>query len=252
MGSSSSTCYEGVFRKGRNVSTDTLGMTLADGWSSSCAWRVRIIIELKGIKVARRYVFPWTDNTFNDGLKRPPAGPHLSMNEATAINPMREVPWLEMRSSTGEPLVVTQSCAIAELLEEMCPDPPLLPSDSWRRAGVREMMQIVNSGIQPLQKDTERHERGLRALELLTERNGGEGPYMTGNLITLADAYVIPALANARFFGVNVSPYPRLLALEAACAKHPAFISAAPERQPDCPALGDGDFQKRYPGRVLT
>jgi hypothetical protein len=42
-------------------------------------------------------------------------------------------------------------------------------------------------------------------------------------------------MANARRFGCNVAPYPRLVALDAACSNLPAFAAAAPEAQPDFP-----------------
>ncbi|HEY2735110.1 MAG TPA: maleylacetoacetate isomerase, partial [Polyangiales bacterium] len=145
---------------------------------------------------------------------------------------------------------LTQSVAIVEYLETLKPEPALLPRAPLARARVREAIEIVNSGIQPLQStyilsevrrslgDEEANKwparamvPGLRALEVHAERYAGY--YSVGDELSLADAFLVPQLYNARRFGLDVSHFPRLIAIENHLNELDAFARARPELQPD-------------------
>lgn len=212
-------------------------MKLYSYWRSSCAWRVRIVLNSKGLE----YDYEAVNIAPGENQQK-------SANYAQ-VNPMQQVPALEWREG-GKTHRLTQSNAIVEYLEQRYPDPPLLPSDALQRARVRELMEIVNSGIQPLQNTSIQAEiralggqealqefldavigKGLRALHAHTKE--ARGRYTFGETPTLADAYLVPQLYAARRFGVDVAEYPRLLEIESALSELPAFAGARPERQPD-------------------
>lgn len=205
-------------------------MILYGYWRSSATWRVRIGLGLKGIAYETRFV-------------------HLAKGEQlgaehAARSPMRQIPVLELPS--GERL--TQSVAILEWLEEAHPAPALLPGDALGRARVRELVEIVNSGVQPLQnlsvlKAVEElggdrtgwaaaaNAKGLDALEALAA--GSAGRFLHGDHPTLADCCLIPQLYSARRFGLDVARWPTLARVEANCAAMPAFQAAHADHQPD-------------------
>jgi maleylpyruvate isomerase len=142
--------------------------------------------------------------------------------------------------------------AILEWLEERHPSPPLLPGDATARARVRAIAEDVNASVQPFQNAStmkwlrERHPgddlaftthflaRSMAGLEEAVR--DGAGRHCHGDELTLADLFVVPQLYGARRFGLDVSKFPTLLRVEASCASLPAFVAAAPERQPDAPA----------------
>jgi maleylpyruvate isomerase len=164
-----------------------------------------------------------------------------------AINPQGLVPTLE--NDTGA--ILTQSLAIIEWLDETHPEPPLLPKDPLRRAKVRAFSQVLACDTHPVQNlkvlarlrqlglpEDEVKEwaawanrEGLNACETLVAAE--PGPFCFGAAPTMADLCLVPQLANARRFGVDVSAFPRLLQAEAAAKALPAFADAAPERQID-------------------
>lgn len=161
---------------------------------------------------------------------------------------MAQVPTLEIPGEM-EPRYLSQSIAILEYLDETHHDQPLLPADRWLRAKVREFCEIINSGIQPhqnlspigrmdaLQAGAGRahakhhNEVGLSALEGMVASNSGG--FCVGDSVTLADACLIPQLASARRFDVDVSVFKHLLAVERRCEALEAFVRAAPANQPD-------------------
>lgn len=146
--------------------------------------------------------------------------------------------------------VLTQSMAICEYLDEVYPNPPLLPVDPLGRAKVRAAAQVIACDIHPVQNlkvlkmlkkrgldqtatdvwAAEIIEAGLEAFASLIA--GNAGPYCFGDRITLADVLLVPQLGNARRFGARFD-FGRIVAIEAACMQLPAFIAAAPENQPD-------------------
>lgn len=211
-------------------------MRLYTYYRSSAAYRVRIALALKGLDHVPVPVHLVKDG----GQQRQPA--------YLAINPQGLVPALE----TDDGALITQSLAIIEYLDETHPTPPLLPPDALGRAQVRAMAQVVACDIHPLNNlgVTTRlrqkhglddaavtawmHEwmgRGFAALERLV---GQGGRFCQGDSPTLADLCLVPQLYNARRFGLDLTAYPRLVGIDAACRALPAFQQAAPDQQPDC------------------
>jgi len=211
-----------------------------DYWRSSSAWRVRIALNIKQLTVERRAV-----NLAPDG-----AGQHTA--SFRALNPMSQVPVLVIAEPPGPPRTLTQSMAILEYLEERFPSPPLLPADAWLRGRARQLGEMVNAGIQPMQnlsflqrlqesglaepKEVARHHiaRGLGAIEAIAGETAGS--FLVGDAPTIADLYLVPQLYSGRRFNVDLSAFPKLLEIEASCAALPAFVAAHPDVQPDAPA----------------
>ncbi len=166
-----------------------------------------------------------------------------------AQSPMGLVPCLVI---DGRPL--TESVAILEWLEDTHPEPGLYPRDAWARARTRQLVELVNSGTQPLQNlAVNRHvssdlaaqaawarhwiTRGLEAIERelgVVASEGLGGAFAVGNALTAADLYLVPQLYNARRFAVDLAPYPRIVAAEGAAlatdscrASHPDAFQPA-------------------------
>jgi maleylpyruvate isomerase len=208
-------------------------MKLHGYFRSSAAYRVRIALNLKGLAAQH------LPHHLRKGEQSAPA--YLT------INPQGLVPTLEGDDGT----VLTQSLAIIEWLDETHPNPPLLPKDPLQRAKVRAFALAIACDIHPVQnlkvlarlrqlgvaeeKVTEWaawvNREGLSACEILIA--GEPGPFCFGDKPTVADLCLVPQLANARRFGVDVAAFPRLLAAEAAAKEIKAFADAAPDRQPD-------------------
>jgi maleylpyruvate isomerase len=206
-------------------------------WRSSSAWRVRIVLEIKGL--------PYEYSAVNL-LPRVHA---QSQPAYAAVNPLQQVPTLEWLED-GLLQRLSQSVAIIEYLEERHPEPRLCPRDALARARVREAVQIINSGMQPLQNSStlaairelagepavgswarEAMRPGLHALEQHAARWAGR--CSIGEEVSWADAYLVPQLYNARRWGLQLEGFPRLLAIEAFLNELPAFARARPEAQPD-------------------
>ena len=209
-------------------------LVLHSYWRSSCSWRVRIGLHLKGAAFDYRAV------DLSAGAQRAPVH--------RARNPTGQVPVLEVEAD-GATHFLSQSMAILEWLDERFPAPPLLPGDALGRARVRALAEQVNSGIQPFQnasvqrwlrEEREGLERawvrhwlsvGLAALEAAVA--AGAGRFCHGDAVTLADLYLVPQLYGARRFGVELGACPTLLRVEAACRELAAFRAAEPDAQPD-------------------
>jgi maleylacetoacetate isomerase len=209
-------------------------VTLYSFFRSSAAYRVRIALNLKGLGYETIPIHLQKDGGHN---KRP---------EFRAVNPLMRVPALTLDS--GE--VLTQSLAIIEYIDEIHPQPPLLPRDPVDRARVRAMAQLIACDIHPLNNTSPlrylKNElgqdqakidawyqhwilNGFDALEAMVE----PGPYSLGAEVTLADICLVPQVANARRFKMPFDRFPKIVAIDAACAKVAAFEQARPENQPD-------------------
>jgi len=207
-------------------------MKLHGYFRSSASYRVRIALNLKGLSADH------LPHHLRKGEQRDPA--------YLAINPQGLVPTLQ-----DDRAIITQSLAIIEWLEETHPEPPLLPSDPLRRAHVRAFAMALACDTHPVQnlKVLARlrqlslpeeqvtgwaawaNREGLAACEALVADESG--PFCFGAAPTMADLCLVPQLANARRFGVDVASFPRLLKAEAAAKNLKAFVDAAPERQAD-------------------
>ncbi len=209
-------------------------MKLYSYFRSSAAFRVRIALNLKGIAYDTISIHLVKDG----GLNRRP--------EFRAVNPQMRVPVLV--TPQGETLI--QSLAIIEYLDETHPQPPLLPKDPIARAKVRGLAELIACDIHPLNNtsplrylkrelhqeqsaiDTWYHHwviEGFEALEAMI----GDGPYLCGKDLTLADVCLVPQVFNARRLKVPLDKFPKIVAADAACQKLPAFDKARPENQPD-------------------
>jgi len=201
---------------------------------SSAAYRARIALNVKGLSTEMIPVHLQKEG----GLNRKPA--------FRAVNPQMKLPALQLDS--GEVLI--QSLAIIEYLDELHPQPPLLPRDPLARAKVRALAQVIACDIHPLNNTAPlrylKHQlgqeqakidawyhhwilEGFDALEALL----GPGPYAFGSEVTLADVCLVPQVANARRFKVPLDKFPKIVAADAACNKLAAFEKARPENQPD-------------------
>jgi len=203
-------------------------------YRSSAAFRVRIALNLKGIAYEMQSVHLVKD------------GGHNLRPEYRAVNPQMRVPTLI--TDGGDTLI--QSLAMIEYLDEVHPQPPFLPKDPIARAKVRALADLIACDIHPLNNtsplrylknslgqqqgaiDAWYHHwvlEGFEALEALI----APGPYACGGAVTLADICLVPQVYNARRLKVPLDKFPKIVAVDAACMKLPAFDRARPENQPD-------------------
>lgn len=206
-------------------------------WRSSAAYRVRIALNLKGLAYEQVPV-----HLIRDGGEQ-------HRPEYAATNPQRLVPVLQHGQR-----MIRQSLAIIEYLDELWPDPPLLPIAPRERARARALALLVACDIHPLnnlrvlqylereynaplsERDAWiRHwiEDGFAAFEALLVEDLSRGEFCEGESPGIADCCLIPQVYNARRFGVNLDPYPNIRRIDAACLALPAFDAARPEVQPD-------------------
>lgn len=208
-------------------------MKLYTYFRSSAAYRVRIALNLKELPYEMIPV-----HLTKDG------GRHKSA-EYRAINPQMRVPTLEL--SNGDRIL--QSLAIIEYLDEVFPEPALLPVDAIDRAHVRAVSQIIAADIHPLNNlvvlnamKKLGHDQdavddwyrswvlaGFDAIEQLLK----PGPYAFGSRVTIADLCIVPQVFNARRFKTPLERFPNIMAVDAECAKLAAFDKARPDNQPD-------------------
>jgi maleylacetoacetate isomerase len=210
-------------------------MQLYTYFRSSAAFRVRIALNLKGLK----YESISTSLLKNEHR----AADYL------ALNPQGLVPAL-----ATEGAVLSQSLAIIEYLDERYSEPPFLPQDAVAKARVRSMalaiacdihplnnLRVLNYLRNPLGQDDNgvatwyRHwiTEGFKGLEIQAREYSSSQRYCLGDAVSLADICLLPQIFNARRFDTDLSPFPTLVAIGTHLESLPAFAAARPEAQPD-------------------
>lgn len=210
-------------------------MQLYSFFNSSTSYRVRIALALKGLAF----------DTIPVNIR---VGEHRANAYVDEVNPSAVVPAL-----VDGDLALGQSIAIIDYLDAKYPEPRLVPQDIEARARVLELSMLISCDIHPVnnlrilkylqgtlglsaeQKNAWYQHwvaEGMAGVERLLVRHG-HGVWCFGDAPTLADACLIPQIANAQRTGCDMSAYPRAMAVYAHAQTHPAFLAAAPNRQPD-------------------
>jgi maleylacetoacetate isomerase len=201
-------------------------ITLYHYWRSSSSWRVRWALELKRVKAKLVAV---------DLL----SGESESANHVNR-HPMGYVPVLDVH---GRMLI--QSVAIIEWLDEIIPGPPLYPGDSFQKAHIRSLVEIINADTQPIQNvsvgekysddpekrnEWNRHfiRRGLEAYEKHVAKSAGR--FSVGDKVTAADLFLIPQCYNADRFKVDLSDLPHVAAIYRTAMQTPEAMASAPDK----------------------
>lgn len=202
-------------------------------WRSGTSYRTRIALNIKGQSYQTVPVNLLAGEQRDEAYR--------------TLNPQGLVPAL-----VAGDVVLTQSSAIIEWLEERYPAPPLLPADPDARAIVRAMAMTVACDIHPLNNlrvlkaikkdlgadDTQKDawiarwiDDGFTALETMIARHGGT--YAFGDSLTMADCHIVPQVYSAERFGVPLDAFPTLMHIVENARAHPAVTAAHPDRQPD-------------------
>ena len=211
-------------------------MKLHNYFRSSTSYRVRIALAMKGL------AYDYVAYHLRKGEQRGAA--------YLALNPQGLVPTLETEGGD----LLPQSLAIVEYLEELQPDPPLLPATPLERARVRSLAYAVACDIHPVNNlrvlqylvDPLGHDAAVQgewfrhwvavefaALEKRLTEEPETGRFCHGDSPGLADICLVPQVINGRRFDCDMTPYPTIRRIHEACMTIPAFAEAAPERQPD-------------------
>lgn len=209
-------------------------------WRSTAAYRVRIALALKGIEYGHAGVDLVRDGGEQHG------------DAFRSLNPAGLVPTL-----VWDEVVLSQSLAICEYLDEMMPEPPLLPAGSEARAIARAIALDIACDVHPLNnlrvqqylgrelgadeaaRTTWMHHwmaAGFSAVEHRLAVIPGAGETCFGEAPGLADLCIVAQAYNADRFGFSLGPYPRVHRIVAHCRGLPAFLASVPEAQPDAPA----------------
>ena len=209
-------------------------MRLYSFFRSSAAYRVRIALSVKGVAY----------ETVSVNL---PGAAHLAA-EFRALNPQATIPTLD-----DDGTILWQSLAIIEYLDARYPTPRLIPAEPVARARVQALAQLIACEIHPLNNlRVLKYLRGelkldeaavskwyshwiaeaFGPLEQLVMRFSG-GRYCYGDALSLADVCLVPQMYNARRLNTPLDKFPKLVAIDAACLKLPAFDKARPENQLD-------------------
>jgi maleylacetoacetate isomerase len=210
-------------------------MKLYGYFRSSAAFRVRIALNLKALDYETASIHLRRNDQNKPGYR--------------AVNPQGLVPALEDRGQT-----FIQSLAIIEYLDEIYPEPPLLPKEPTGRARTRALAEIVACDIHPINnlrvlRYLTHHlghdeaaigkwynhwiAAGFNALEPLLARDASTGTYCHGDSPSLADVALVPQVVNAERYQLDLTPYPTLARIYENCMKLEPFIAAHPRNQSD-------------------
>ncbi|KAK3928783.1 putative maleylacetoacetate isomerase 2 [Frankliniella fusca] len=230
-----------IFSKSKlliNIYQIFLQPTLYSNWRSSCSFRVRIVgLCFTALNLKKLHYNIHPVNVFKNENKS---------QEYLSINPLGKVPALQIDGHT-----IVESLNILHYLEETRPEHPLMPIDVYQRSKVREVCEMIQSGIQPLQNVgllshveslAGKEERlkwaqywinyGFSALE--KQLTAYSGKCSVGDDITLADCCVVPQVFNAIIYRVDLEQYPTIFRIFKGLEKQPAFYTANPFNQSDC------------------
>lgn len=222
----------------RRVGFGMSQIVLYSYYRSSCSYRVRIALHHKGLDFEYRAVHLVKD------------GGEQKKDDYLALNPMGEVPCL-----IHDGQAIAQSVAIIEYLETLQPEPRLYPGNAMGVARIRQVCEMINAGIQPIQNlrvlkgldqryhvgpegkaEWVRHwiTRGFEALESKVRETAGQ--FCMGDEVTAADVFLAPQVYNANRYQVDMDLFPTLNRINANCLALEAFQKADPSRQPDTPS----------------
>ncbi len=211
-------------------------IVLHNYFRSSTSYRVRIALNIKGLD------YDYVAHHLRFGGHRKP--------EYTSLNPQGLVPALVWEDGT----TIAQSLAILEFIDDMVPEPPLLPADPRARARVRMLAQMIGCDIHPVNNlrvlnalrerfgaddeavaDWFRHwvDETFAPMETILAQDGGAGLFCHGDTVTIADLCLVAQVANNGRFKVDMTPYPTINAIYERCMQIQAFVDAAPMNQPD-------------------
>lgn len=212
-------------------------MTLYGYFRSGTAYRTRIALNLKGLDYEDIAINLAQDEQLEAAFK--------------ALNPQGLVPVLQ-----ADDLLLYQSPAILEWLEDVYPEHALLPNDATGRMQVRALSAMIGCDIHPinnrrilqyLRNELSVEDKdviawcnrwitdGFLALETRLAADKNRGNYCHGDRPTLADCYLIPQVSSARRFKVDLTAYPNIMAIDTHCQTIQAFMDATPMMQPDAP-----------------
>lgn len=210
-------------------------MKLYTYYRSSAAFRVRIALNRKALQY--------------DSIPKLFAKNEHRAADYLALNPQGLIPALDIDGA-----VLSQSMAIMEYLDEKYPEPPFLPPDAIGRARVRSMALSIVADLHPinnlrvlnyLRREFKQGDdgvntwyrhwvtEGFRSLEQLVGSYSKHGHYCYGDSVSLADICLVPQMYNARRFGTDLKPFPKLVAISTHLESLPEFDAAKPEVQPD-------------------
>ncbi|MEZ4741115.1 MAG: maleylacetoacetate isomerase [Bdellovibrionota bacterium] len=202
-------------------------ITLYHYWRSSCSWRVRWALQLKGIE-------------------------HNLIAVDLLKNEQQQSTYLQQNPSGFVPSLIVdgkaygESMAIIEWINEKWPHNPLLPEDPFARLLTRQLYMTIASGTQPLQNliaqqfhsdDKDKRveyarywiNRGLKAYETILNQHGLGGHFSLGETITMADLCLIPQCYNARRYTIDLEQFPKIKKIEQRSLATEACQRAAPD-----------------------
>ncbi|MBP0439711.1 maleylacetoacetate isomerase [Tianweitania sediminis] len=213
-----------------------LPIVLHNYFRSSTSYRVRIALAMKGLS------FTYVARHIRRGGNRMP--------DYLAMNPQGLVPTMVWPDGT----VLGQSLAIIEFIDEMRPNPPLLPADPFGRARVRMLAQMIACDVHPVNNfrilDALRErfaaddaavadwfgtwvKTTFEPLETILSSSAESGTFCHGDTPGLADICLVAQVVNNRRYDIDMSPYPVICGIVEECLKLSAFIDAHPTNQPD-------------------